>query len=269
MVTENNSGSPTENTSHSKLYSEIDKIFFSDGYNTAEQHLGEGITTDNLIHMSKTLYDAVDDMIEAFIGRCLKEGKSVACTNGCYLCCCQAVLVLPYEVLYLDSYIKKQLSKKDQLEIMDQVIEKDEITKKMKVQEFLHYKAPCPILKNGSCLAYKARPMACRMFLSSSKDGCIEEYHNPGNVDIFPDLYEFTIRAGRMINEGVCSYLVENQLFPTEWQIESSLRTVWEGQDSWQKWLEGENIFQKRNYSDAEISYLHNFGKQKSNTKDH
>jgi Fe-S-cluster containining protein len=97
---------------------------------------------------------------------------------------------------------------------------KNEVTKGMKVMEFLHYKYPCPLLMKGICIAYKARPMTCRTYISSGKDGCNEEYRNPSDMNIFPDLYEFTIRAGRMINEG------------TEGQIESMLFTAFERQDT-------------------------------------
>lgn len=86
-------------------------------------------------------------------------------------------------------------------------------------------------------------------------------------MDIFPDLYAFTIRAGRMINEGISAYLIEKQIFPTEWQIESMLLTCFEREDTFDSWIKGENIFQKRNYSDDEVVYLNNFGSGSGKSK--
>ena len=253
----------TSNTNHPHFSSEIDRVFFTDGVKMASEYLKSGITTENLLTLSDSIYESMDQLIETFIQKCLKEKKTVDCKQGCYLCCCQAVLILPYEILYLYRYLKENVEKKVLTAILRRAKEKNEITSKMKAREFLHYKAPCPLLENGSCLAYEARPLACRTYISSRVDSCIEEYHNPHNVNIFPDLYDFTIRAGRMINEGISNYLIENNIPATEWQIESSLLTAFEDKKAFDKWLSGENIFQKRNYTMEELVYIDNFGKNK------
>jgi Fe-S-cluster containining protein len=254
------------NTSRQQFHSEVDKIFFTDGYNLATEFLKEGINSKNLLAMSESIYDSMDQLIEAFTQRCLKENKTIDCKKGCYLCCCQAVLVLPYEILYLQRFIRENLSKKDNTLIFRRAKEKYETTAKMKAQEFLHLKSPCPLLENGSCLAYEARPLACRTYISSRVDGCVEEYHNPKDVDIYPDLYDFTIRAGRMINEGICNYLFENNISSPEWQIESGLQTTFEDRKAIDKWLSGENIFQTRNFTIDELTYIDNFGRNKGSS---
>jgi Fe-S-cluster containining protein len=247
--------------------SEIDSIFFSDGYNLAKKYLEEKITIENLLALSGNVYESIDGLMDSFISRCRKEGKNVDCSKGCSICCCQAVLVLPYEILTLFNHLSKNLSDNDIQALSERAHHRDEVTKNMKVMEFLNYKSPCPLLINDSCIAYSARPMACRTYISSSKEGCVKEYHNPADHDIFPDLYEFTIRAGRMINEGICVYLTEKKILTTEWQIESMLITAFEMKDSFERWIAGENVFQKRNYSDEEIYWLNNFGKIKRNMR--
>ena len=243
-----------------QLYSEIDKIFFSDGYKLAKEQIGNIFTYESMLRMSYVLYDEVDSLIDSFSKRCQLERKQVDCRKGCYVCCCQTVLVLPYEAFYIVSFIQNNLNKNDRDLIFDRIIKKDNITREMKVQEFLSYKDPCPLLKNGICMVYEARPMACRTYLSSSSGGCKTEYDHPKEMDIFPDLYEFPIRAGRMMNEGIAAYLIENQIPTTEWQIESSLRTAFDNITAFERWSNGENIFQKRNYSEEEIQYLNRFG---------
>jgi Fe-S-cluster containining protein len=239
---------------------EIDSIFFSDGYNLARKYLQEKITLENLLALSGNIYESIDGLMNSFISRCGKERKNVDCRKGCSICCCQAVLALPYEILFLFDHISKNLSGKEIQAVMERAYLRDKVTKRMKVMEFLHYKSPCPLLINDICIAYSARPMACRTYISSSREGCLNEYHNPADHDIFPDLYEFTIRAGRMINEGICAYLTEKKLLSAEWQIESMLITAFETKDSFDRWISGENIFYKRNYSDEEIFWLNNFG---------
>jgi Fe-S-cluster containining protein len=204
------------------------------------------------------LYVSIDSLMDSFISRCQQEGKNVDCRKGCSPCCCQAVLTLPHEILFLFGYIKENLNEMEIKLIRKNAYMKDEVTKNMKVMEFLYHKSPCPLLINDICIAYRARPLACRTYISSSRDGCIREYHNPSDLDIFPDLYDFTIQAGRMINEGFCAFLSEKQIFPTEWQIESMIMTAFERKDAFDSWISGKNVFQKRKYSDEEIIYLNN-----------
>jgi Fe-S-cluster containining protein len=242
------------------LNPEINTIFFSDGYNLAKKYLQPEITPENLLDLSGKVYESIDSLMDSFISRCRKEGKNVDCRKGCSLCCCQAVLTLPYEILFLFDYISKNLTDTEIHTVKENANLRNEVTRGMKVMEFLHHKSPCPLLINNICIAYNARPMACRTYISSSKEGCIHEYHNPCDIDIFPDLYEFTIVAGRMINEGICTYLLEKKVSPMEWQIESMIVTAFDRKDAFDCWISGDNVFRKRNYSDQEINYLNNFG---------
>jgi len=242
------------------VHSEIDTIFFNDGYNLAWKHLEWEISVLTMLNLTGEVYETIDGLMDSFISRCLHEGKKVDCRKGCYHCCHQAVFALPYEVLSLVHYIKDNLTDNVIREIKKNTVRKNKITEGMNIRQFLHYKSPCPLLLKGICAVYEARPMACRTYISSGNEGCLNEYNNPSDINIFPDLYEFPIYTGRMINEGICSYLTENQIYSTEWLIESILFTVFEKKDAFDCWIQGENVFQKRNYSDDEIKYLQNFG---------
>jgi len=213
-----------------------------------------------MLNLTREVYETINGLMDSFISRCLREEKKVDCRKGCYHCCSQAVFALPYEVLSLVHYIKDNLTEKEIQEIKKNTVRKNKITESMNVRQFLHYKSPCPLLRKGICTVYEARPMACRTYISSGKAGCLNEYSNPSDMNIFPDLYEFPIHAGRMINEGICSYLTENQIYSSEWQIESILLTAFEMKDAFNCWIHGENVFQKRHYSYDEIKYFQNFG---------
>lgn len=242
------------------LDSEIDTIFFQDGYNLARQHLEWEISVATLLNLTGEVYETMDSLMDSFISRCIREGKKVDCRKGCYHCCYQTVFALPFEVLALSHFIKNNFTDREIREIKDNTSRKNGITEKMSARQFLHHKSPCPLLREGACTVYEARPMACRTYISSSKESCITEYNNPSDLNIFPDLYEFPIYAGRMINEGICSYLTQKQTYPVEWQIESMLLTAFERKDAFECWIKGENVFQTRNYSDDELKYLRNFG---------
>jgi Fe-S-cluster containining protein len=242
-----------------RYLAEIDRVFFRDGYRLACDILGNELSMNSILYLTRKLYSEINDLTDSFTARCRMENRRVDCREKCSSCCHQAVLIIPYEAFFLNQYLSESLQEDHRRKIQARIMEKDRITRKMKVQEFLHYKYPCPFLEDECCAVYPARPMACRTYLSADLDSCVYEYQHPAEIDFFPGLYEFPLHAGRMINEGICTWLNEHKIHPTEWQLESSMATVMNIKGCSDKWLSGENIFQTRNYSDAEISYLHKF----------
>jgi Fe-S-cluster containining protein len=239
----------------------IGPVFFRDGYLLANDILGKELSGSSILFLTRKLYSEINDLLDSFIARCSVEKRRVDCRQGCSFCCHQAVLIVPHEAFYMDRYVSESLSEDVRLRIFTRIREKDSITSRMKVQEFLHYKSPCPFLEEDSCTVHPARPMACRIYLSEDRESCEYEYRHPSDTDYFPGLYEFPLLAGRMMNEGICAWLQEKKIHPTEWQLESSMNTIQNTHDCMGKWLGGENIIQTRNYSDAEISYLNRFSR--------
>jgi hypothetical protein len=109
---------------------------------------------------------------------------------------------------------------------------------KLSVEEQLRIRASCPFLEDGSCIAYQARPMACRIYLSASARSCKTEYDQPGNKKNHADLYEFPLTAGRMLNEGFVAFLKDLGLQVAELPIEqgySSMLTLGQTMEDWIK----------------------------------
>jgi|GEM_PF-309752 Fe-S-cluster containining protein len=242
-----------------KYLAAIDPIFFRDGYLLAGAIMGHELSGKSLLFLTRKLYSEINSLTDSFIGRCRLENRRVDCRQGCSFCCHQAVLIVPHEAFYMEHYMRESIGEGLRGKITERIREKDRVTCLMKVQEFLHYKAPCPFLEDDCCTIYPARPMACRIYLSEDSHSCEYEFSHPSDRDYFPGLYEFPLHAGRMMNEGICAWLQEKKIYTTEWQLESSMNTILNTDDCLGKWLGGENIFQTRNYSDAEISYLHGF----------
>lgn len=242
-----------------RYLAEIDRVFFRDGYKLACDILGNELSGKSILYLTRKLFSEINSLIESFTARCRMENRKVDCREKCSSCCHQAVLIIPYEAFYMDQFLCESFTEDHRRKIQARIREKDRITRKMKVQEFLHYKYPCPFLEDERCAVYPARPMACRTYLSADRDSCVYEYQHPAEIDFFPGLYEFPLHAGRMMNEGICAWLSEHNIHPTEWRLESSMATIMNNKGCFNKWLSGENIFQTRNYSDAEISYLNKF----------
>jgi Fe-S-cluster containining protein len=215
---------------------EIDRIFYRDGFRLAHHHLEKDISTSNLKVAIGELYQAVDDLLEAFLQRSAMEGKSSDCIQGCAWCCHQEVFAVTHEFLYLNEYVNQHLSGKARTSILERAREKVGLTMNKTVEEQLKIRAVCPFLESDTCLAYEARPMACRIYLSSSVRSCKAEHDHPHNQQHHPDLFEFPLKTGRMLNEGFVACLKQLGLQVAELPIEqgySSLVTLGQTMEDW------------------------------------
>jgi Fe-S-cluster containining protein len=242
------------------FFTEFDATFFADGYKIAKACLQEGLSQNGILNICEHLYYSIDQLMVSFAGHCSRNKLPVACRKGCSSCCHQSVFVLPYEIFFVVHFIEKNLPEEITDEIREATALKSIRTGRMKMQQLLHFKEACPLLDDtGQCSAYIARPMACRIYLSSDVSTCINDLENPDDTKHFPSLYEFPLRAGRMLNEGVCTYLNERKIDPYEWIFESSLNKVFEDSQAFRKWIDGVNLFQAREVSFEEVEYLQRF----------
>jgi Fe-S-cluster containining protein len=199
---------------------EIGKIFYRDGFRLAIQHLGDGVTVDGIKVAIKAKYEAIDGLLEAFLQRAAAEGSPAECKNGCAFCCFQPVFAVSHEMLYLKDYIKKHLPADKQEELIDRSRKKSLLTLNKSLEEQQKISFACPFLDANSCMVYEARPMSCRIYLSSSVSYCKREFEDEGNSKSKPELYEFPLNAGRMLNEGFVSGLKQMGLQSVELPLE-------------------------------------------------
>lgn len=236
-------------TDQEKYWQEFDETFFKDGYNLCDVHLASGFTKENLFAAQKLLYKNMDDLIHSFLKRTEDEGNPTACKKGCSYCCHQTVLASPYELLYLAEFVANKF-RPDSLDVIkERASKKKEKTANLKMNKLLNYKEPCPLLHptGGFCRAYQARPMACRIYLSASKESCKNDLDNPTDNTIFPQLYDMPLRAGRMLNEGFQARLRkgrERDLQAFENTIEEGLLTALTDK-AFEKWHKGQHLFRK------------------------
>lgn len=216
---------------------EIGKIFYRDGYRLANQHLGDGLTVEKLRTAIGALYRAVDDLLEAFLKRAGTEGKAAACKKGCAFCCHQPVFAVSHELLYLKVFIEKKKVPEEGKKFIDFAREKSLLTLNKKPEQLQRISHPCPFLEKSSCQVYEARPMACRIYLSSSVRSCIRAFEDPGSDRTKPELYEFPLNGGRMLNEGFVSCLKQLGLKSSELPLEQGYASLVTLNQDFQSWI--------------------------------
>ena len=216
----------------------IRRIFYRDGYRLAHSHLGEELTALHLRSAITQLYQAMDDLIDSFLARTASDGKPAQCKKGCAWCCYQEVFAVTHEFLYLQDFILQHFDGELQEKILERAREKVLLTMNLPVEEQLMVRAACPFLENGSCMAYEARPMACRIYLSSSLSSCKRDHDQPaGAGNNIPEVFEFPLLAGRMLNEGFVAYLKQSGIRSSELSMEQGYATMVTMGHNMEDWL--------------------------------
>ena len=209
-----------------KHFTENDRIFYSDGYQLAQSAIQQGFSNESLFAAIRSMYEAIDGLNDLIVDLAERQKIGVACHKGCHWCCHQAVYANSYELHFLSEQIKKSFSDEELAGLIERTETKHTRTSELTEAEILKFKAPCPLLKNGACSMYAARPMACRIYLSTKLETCLEFYQHPENEDNFPALIDFPLRAGRMMNEGFRAALKEFGIETAEFRMEDGLRIV-------------------------------------------
>jgi Fe-S-cluster containining protein len=206
-----------------KQFSENDRIFYSDGYQLAQSAIEKGLSNNSLFAAIESLYSAIDGLNDSIIALAQRQNIKVACFKGCHWCCHQAVFANSYELHFLSEKIKTNFNIATVTSFINKANEKHAITSKLDEEQILKYKSPCPLLADGACTVYAARPMACRIYLSTKLETCLEFFHHPENGSNFPALIDFPLRAGRMLNEGFMAALKKYGIETAEFKLEEGL----------------------------------------------
>lgn len=205
---------------------EHEQLFFDEGYLLGKKAINEIANEEAFLPCVGSMYSAIDGLIDSLLAMAKKQEVTVDCQKGCAWCCHQAVFANSYEIHLLGNFIKKNTSTAFQKEIRERAAMKNATTSKMDEAAVLSYKSPCPLLIDGACSVYQARPMACRIYLSTKVSSCFEFFQNPDNPDNFPALLDFPLMAGRMMNEGFMSALEEGGVQIAEFRLEDGIQTI-------------------------------------------
>lgn len=202
---------------------QLEKQFYSDGFRLGMR--ASNTTTNNNFLLSSVheMYTAVDEFIDSLLKFARQNNQNTDCKRGCSWCCYQPVFALNHEIEALNEFLKTEFDSQTRSEIHTKATSKQHILKNLEGEKLLNSKFPCPLLKDGYCLAYKARPMACRIYLSSSLDTCLKFFNEPEDKENYPALLHFPMRVGRLMNEGFKSALKSRGIVLKEFRIEEGI----------------------------------------------
>lgn len=203
--------------------SENDKVFFNDGLNLVNGSLQNGIEKKSILQTTRQSQDAIDGLITALTNEAERQNIKVDCRKGCNWCCHQPIFATSHEILFVWEFIKLNFKEDEVNTIIQNAFNNYQKRGRMEEKQLLSSKMPCPLLKNGSCSIYPARPLICRIYLSMSEKSCKTFFDEPDHKSSFPELFEFPLQAGRMVNEGISKGLNDKGINNREMLLEEGL----------------------------------------------
>jgi Fe-S-cluster containining protein len=199
------------------------KAFYSDGFRIGMEAIKDGLTKESLKFTTEQIYFNIDGLIDSLLGFAEKKSTKVYCRKGCSCCCWQPVFALTHEITYLNEFLKENFSEEEVKKIVAKAKAKEEKLGSLSKEDLLNSKFPCPLLVDGACSAYPARPMACRIYLSLDFNSCQKFFDEPESQTSFPYIMDFPLKAGRMMNEGFKAALKQEGWISQEFRLDERL----------------------------------------------
>ncbi len=105
----------------------------------------------------------------------------VDCCSGCSYCCELKVDVSAVEALYLASAVQS-MDQASQERIKKRAAERHAFIQEKSEMDLLGINYPCPLLHDGACSAYHARPFFCRSFHAQTVETCKYSHESPADL---------------------------------------------------------------------------------------
>jgi Fe-S-cluster containining protein len=155
---------------------------------------------------------------------------AIACRKGCAWCCYGTVMVTAPEAFRLARAVKHKAT----------FLERAQATANLTAAERFGRKLPCPLLEDGLCSAYAARPLSCRRVTSFAVEPCLEEFEGEAG-DILMPKQALTHAANAQIPMLAALKAADRpvQLY----ELSAAVGTVLAMNDAERRWQSGEEIF--------------------------
>jgi Fe-S-cluster containining protein len=201
----------------------------------------EGRGADGAVELGAEAGAWADDLTDEVRAR-LPPARALACAEGCAHCCHLKVLATPPEVLRLVAHLRATRSKEELQPIRERVAEADRKTRGLTAAERAAERLPCPLLEDGRCIAYEARPLACRGINSFDARACERTLDHPEEAVPLP-LYQPQVQIADAVRTGVAVGAGRSTLDGRLLELNAGLRIALEDSGAGKVWVRGKNSF--------------------------
>jgi Fe-S-cluster containining protein len=121
---------------------------------------------------------------------------TLACRAGCTWCCYFTVDVRAVEAFSILDFIERTFTSDEKARVYAEVRANSAALLNLGESERMRRNVKCPLLNDGRCTIYAARPQSCRNYHATDVTGCRQSYEDPDNLDIDPDFAPWVYQAG-------------------------------------------------------------------------
>lgn len=165
-------------------------------------------------------------------------GDLLACRRGCAHCCHTFVSARAPEILF----VKGAIPGRDRETVRAAVDDAYAVTGSLGPDGRGAMAHPCPMLRDGACRVYQARPMTCRMAVSQSAEICARAFAPGAGAEHIPaPEYYPILRRGYSI--ALAGALRRAGFSAWSYEYVAGMRAALARPDAEAAWLAGEDVF--------------------------
>ncbi len=169
--------------------------------------------------------------------------EKAACSKGCWFCCHFRVSASAYEVLALAAWVERNLGAERQAEIRNTARQNAASLRALDPVARLRKNLPCPVLHEGACGAYAARPSRCRSYHATDVEGCKDAYARPDEPGAGHTLIPPVHVVARTLAAGFREAIVAESFDDRLYELSSALTEALAGDAALRRYLRGERAF--------------------------
>jgi Fe-S-cluster containining protein len=202
-----------------------------------------------LLHMARpgdeyaAVLREVHQQAAAMSGRIVEaRDLKLACREGCYFCCHVKVDAHAPEILYAADYLRRTLSAAQIQEIVARSRAHAQKIAPMTVQQQMTTNNRCPLLVEGRCIAYEARPLACRRHHAMDVKLCERIYDTADST--LPGSHDEELRLyGGIYWMAARKAFLEAGYDPETYDLGSAIGEALANPASARRWRDGKRAF--------------------------
>ncbi len=183
----------------------------------------------------------VDELCAAIQQR-IPVPRPHACASGCAFCCHLKVLVTAPEVLGLAAHLRATLAKEALDAVRARVKAVDARTHGLSMDARAGLRQPCPLLEDGRCVGYEARPASCRGANSFDAAACEAGF---SGQDVPVPLYKPQQQIAEAVRGGVSNGAMMCGLDGRPLELVAALRVALENAGAADAWTRGRPVFER------------------------
>lgn len=184
-----------------------------------------------------TCFDALNE--KEIAGR----GVRLACREGCGICCSLRVDVFAHEVFLLARHIRAHFAEEEINALLVRLDAHADQVLRMTPAEHATTNVRCPMLEDGRCTVYAARPHACRRHHSQDLATCQHTYDHPTDLESPAahdrELFRTLTEAMQQNIDAYAGLGFDTTIY----ELGTALRDALDDPASWERWRHREQAF--------------------------